>query len=198
MQSSSMASRMNCFRAFFVFLLVISIAHADGIFNLKKYGAVSGKGDSTKVTLSHAKSMAQIVFSPKPKKLISSRILFLIQALQDAWRDACAATGQPQLVIPYGDYTVGPVQFKGQCNGSVTIQLDGNLLADTNLNRYTRHWLEFQYIDGLTIKGKGKLDGQGTTAWPQNACPKKWNCKLLPMVRLFIYYVSVCLLCIAN
>lgn len=121
-------------------------------------------------------------------------MLLFWQALQKAWTDACAATGQPQLVIPKGDYTVGPVLFKGKCKGSVTIQLDGNLLADTNLNRYTSNWLDFQYVDGLTIKGKGKLDGQGSTAWPHNTCPKKWHCKLLPMVRfkqlLTSYYVT--------
>lgn len=45
-----MASHSNFFGAFFV-LALVSVSNADGTFNLKAYGAVSGKGDSTKVSI---------------------------------------------------------------------------------------------------------------------------------------------------
>ncbi|XP_020266943.1 exopolygalacturonase-like [Asparagus officinalis] len=140
------------FSGAFLLFLFVSFANGITVFDLKKYGGV-------------------------PNGKTDST-----KALQKAWDDACAAEGSAQITIPFGDYLVGPVLFKGKCKGPITIQLDGNLLADTNLNRYTSNWLEFQYIDGLTIRGRGKLDGQGTTAWPHNNCPDNWKCKLLPMV----------------
>lgn len=106
--------------------------------------------------------------------------------MEQAWADACASPGGAQITIPKGNFWVGPVVFNGQkCqNGTYVFQIDGNLLADTNLGKYKQNWLDFRYINGLVIKGSGTLDGQGASAWPQNFCSKKWACHLLPQVHI--------------
>ena len=43
-------------------------------------------------------------------------------------------------------------------------------------------WIEFAWIEGLTLTGGGVLDGQGAEAWPFSKCPTSPNCDLLPIV----------------
>jgi galacturan 1,4-alpha-galacturonidase len=103
------------------------------------------------------------------------------KALEEAWASACGGTGKNTILIPKGDYLVGALDFKGPCKGDgVTIQVDGNLLASTDLSQYKSNWIEIQRVDNLVITGKGKLDGQGSAVWSKNACAKKYNCKILP------------------
>ncbi|CAD6336311.1 unnamed protein product [Miscanthus lutarioriparius] len=58
------------------------------------------------------------------------------KAVQEAWTSACGGTGKQTILIPKGDYLVGPLNFTGPCKGDVTIQVDGNLLATTDLSQY--------------------------------------------------------------
>jgi galacturan 1,4-alpha-galacturonidase len=62
------------------------------------------------------------------------------------------------------------------------VRLKGNLLALTDLGRFSTNWVEFQYIKGLKVAGGGTLNAQGASAWPQNECPNKSQCKTLPTV----------------
>ena len=89
----------------------------------------------------------------------------------------CAAEGRPKLIVPGR-----PSSVQGQMQRGGGDTLERELLDDPNIDRYASNWLDFQYVNGLTIKGHGKLDGQGELAWPQNQCPKRWSCMLLPMV----------------
>ncbi|KAG6487153.1 hypothetical protein ZIOFF_055736 [Zingiber officinale] len=109
------------------------------------------------------------------------------KAFQAAWDVSCAVEGNPTILIPKGSYLVGPLLFKGPCKGVMTIDLRGQLLASTNLNAYTKNWVDFQYINGLVISGGGIFNGQGSSAWPYNKCPKKWSCKILPMSLVFSF-----------
>ncbi|KAK8444472.1 hypothetical protein SEVIR_9G140100v4 [Setaria viridis] len=102
------------------------------------------------------------------------------KALEEAWASACGGTGKNTIMIPKGDYLVGPLNFTGPCKGDVTIQVDGNLLASTDLSLYKGNWIEILRVDNLVITGKGKLDGQGSAVWSKNACAKKYDCKILP------------------
>lgn len=67
--------------------------------------------------------------------------------------------------------------------------LQGHLKATTDLSEYgfSAGWVEFGWVEGLTLTGGGTLDGQGAKAWPYNDCPTDSNCKLLPTVCFMTY-----------
>jgi galacturan 1,4-alpha-galacturonidase len=109
-----------------------------------------------------------------------------VQAVQDAWTSACEATGSATVVIPKGDYLVGPLNFTGPCKGSnIAIQLDGNLLGSNDLDKYTASWIELSHVNNIGITGSGTLDGQGTAVYSKS---KTDNVKAMPNVRTFVMH----------
>ncbi|XVF44681.1 hypothetical protein PTKIN_Ptkin02bG0143700 [Pterospermum kingtungense] len=106
------------------------------------------------------------------------------KAFRAAWKEACEAKGEVDLVIPKGTYLVGPVKFAGPCQNvsKITVHVKGYLKATTNLSKYGdgSGWVEFRWVEGLTLTGGGTFDGQGAKAWPYNRCSTDLNCKLLP------------------
>ncbi|XXG58564.1 hypothetical protein AAC387_Pa04g0847 [Persea americana] len=105
------------------------------------------------------------------------------QAFQDTWTAACGSSGPATIIVPKGDYWMGPLKFTGPCKGvpSITMKLDGHLLAETDLNKFpSGDWVYFGWIDGLTITGTGVFDGQGASIWHLNDCQQNEKCKLLP------------------
>ncbi|XP_051199502.1 exopolygalacturonase [Lolium perenne] len=167
-----MAIRDVAIRVFFL-LLVVSVAYAkdkeekkdekkdektegaaseaDGTYDITKLGAKDdGKTDCTK-------------------------------EVEEAWASACGGTGKQTIVIPKGDFLTGPLNFTGPCKGdSVTIKLEGNLLASNDLAKYKSNWIEIMRVKNLAITGKGTLDGQGKAVWTKNSCAKSYDCKILP------------------
>ncbi|KAL3581094.1 hypothetical protein D5086_018929 [Populus alba] len=101
-----------------------------------------------------------------------------------AWKEACRATGKVKLLIPKGMYLIGPVKFAGPCKNvsSLTVYMKGYLKATTKLSSYGSGtgWVEFGWLERLTLTGGGTFDGQGAKAWPYNNCTKDSKCKLLP------------------
>ncbi|CAL5007067.1 unnamed protein product [Urochloa decumbens] len=139
----------------FALLASASVAAAN-VMNVKNYGA---KGNG-------------VVDDTKP--------------LMSAWKAACAAAGAVTLVVPTGTYYIGPVQFHGPCKAStLTFQLQGTLKAATDLKRFGNDWIEFGWVNGLTVAG-GVIDGQGAASWPFNKCPVRKDCKVLPTSVLFV------------
>ncbi|CAL4998046.1 unnamed protein product [Urochloa decumbens] len=137
-------------------LLASASAAAANVVNVKNYGA---KGNG-------------VVDDTKP--------------LMSAWKAACAAAGAVTLVVPAGTYYIGPVQFHGPCKAStLTFQLQGTLKAATDLKRFGNDWIEFGWVNGLTVAG-GVIDGQGAASWPFNKCPVRKDCKVLPTSVLFV------------
>ncbi|XP_050261315.1 exopolygalacturonase-like [Quercus robur] len=106
------------------------------------------------------------------------------RAFRTAWKKACESSGSVNLLIPKGTYLIGHIEFTGPCNNvsSLTVHLKGYLKATTDLSKYgfSAGWVEFGWVEGLTLTGGGTLDGQGAKAWPYNDCPTDSNCKLLP------------------
>ncbi|KAL6603835.1 hypothetical protein ACP70R_044196 [Stipagrostis hirtigluma subsp. patula] len=102
------------------------------------------------------------------------------KALLQAWTSACGGAGKQTILIPSGDYLVGALNFTGPCNGGVTVQLDGNLLASTDLSRFPANWIEIARVDNLVVTGAGTLDGRGAAAWRRNDCATSYDCKVLP------------------
>lgn len=76
-----------------------------------------------------------------------------------------------------------PVEFTGPCKGPVDFVISGILKASTHNSKvFTTKWINFQYVDKLTITGGGTLDGQGAVSWGLNDCDKNSNCQSLPIV----------------
>ncbi|KAF0924540.1 hypothetical protein E2562_010180 [Oryza meyeriana var. granulata] len=134
--------------------------HGNPTFNVKNYGAEgNGANDDTK-------------------------------ALMSAWKAACAAAGAVTLVLPSGTYYIGPVQFHGPCSkaSTITFLMQGTLKAATDLKRFGNDWIEFGWVNQLTVSGQNgaTIDGQGAASWPFNKCPIRKDCKVLPTSVLFV------------
>ena len=125
------------------------------------------------------------------------------------WKAACGTAGAVTMLVPAGIYHIGPVQFHGPCKAStLTFQLQasrrseiiinqlpdlqlgpsnmgssvqGTLKAATDLKQFGNDWIEFGWVNGLTVTG-GTIDGQGAASWPFNKCPVRKDCKVLPTV----------------
>ncbi|KFK28496.1 hypothetical protein AALP_AA7G003400 [Arabis alpina] len=113
------------------------------------------------------------------------------KAFVAAWDKACKSSSRSVLfIIPRGEFYVGPLRFSGPCTNvtNLTVQVEGHLKASTDLSKYRSGsgWIEFGWINGLTLTGGGTFDGQGALAWPYNNCASDHNCKLLPTSLKFV------------
>ncbi|KAI8021078.1 hypothetical protein LOK49_LG03G03917 [Camellia lanceoleosa] len=77
--------------------------------------------------------------------------------------------------------------FGAQANGHAD-DTKGYLKATTDLSKYgsSAGWVEFGWVEGLTLTGGGTFDGQGAKAWPYNKCSIDSSCKLLPTNLKFV------------
>ncbi|KAK6265357.1 hypothetical protein QUC31_016194 [Theobroma cacao] len=104
-----------------------------------------------------------------------------------AFKAACNYNGNAMMVIPDGNFLIGPVIFSGPCfNPSpLIIQANGMVKAQSDISYYAggaddTDWITFQSIDGLILTGHGTFHGQGAEVWKYNNCGKKSNCVRLP------------------
>ncbi|KGN43473.2 exopolygalacturonase clone GBGA483 [Cucumis sativus] len=149
--SSSTISRSTTFILFLFIGLITNAQAAD--FHVKRYGArANGNSDDS-------------------------------QAIMKAWKDACSSTKPSKIVIPGGRYVVDSMKFQGPCLAPIHVQVEGRLQAPTNIKkmRNDASWIVFQYINGLTLSGKGTFDGRGSLAWKQNQCASSGKCGSLPI-----------------
>lgn len=85
--------------------------------------------------------------------------------------------------------------FYLELNMASNVQVyQGYLKAATNLSLYSSGggWIEFGWLEGLTLTGGGTFDGQGAKAWPFNSCGTHLSCKLLPTVCSLTIMILVC------
>ncbi|KAJ8773823.1 hypothetical protein K2173_008286 [Erythroxylum novogranatense] len=93
------------------------------------------------------------------------------KAFQAAWASACIVEASMMLVPAEYVFLVGPISFSGPyCKQNIVFQLDGTIVAPTNSNawgagRGLLQWLEFTKLVGITIRGKGTIDGSGSVWW---------------------------------
>ncbi|GLT50360.1 hypothetical protein SLA2020_238500 [Shorea laevis] len=91
------------------------------------------------------------------------------KAFEAAWTGACKV--QASMVnVPAGfTFLVGPVSFSGPyCQANIVFQLDGTIIAPTDSKSWGRgllQWLEFTKLKGITVQGKGIIDGRGSGWW---------------------------------
>ncbi|PIN25621.1 Polygalacturonase [Handroanthus impetiginosus] len=73
----------------------------------------------------------------------------------------------------------------------MTFLIDGTLRAPTDPREFFNDtWIGFRYVDKLTVKGGGYLDGQGISAWKYNDCSKNPHCKPLPTTLRFDFITN--------
>ncbi|KAK8982701.1 hypothetical protein V6N11_046614 [Hibiscus sabdariffa] len=106
------------------------------------------------------------------------------------FKAACNFHGDAMMVIPEGDFLIGPVIFSGPCfnPSSLIIQANGMVKAQSDISYYTggadgTDWITFQSLkNGLILSGDGTFHGQGAHTWKYNDCAHKSKCVRLPAV----------------
>ncbi|KAM7266779.1 hypothetical protein ACFE04_008945 [Oxalis oulophora] len=91
------------------------------------------------------------------------------KAFLAAWNVACKIAGSTVLVPSGSVFLVGPVSFVGPyCAPNIIFQLDGKITAPTSASVWEGgllQWIQFKKLEGITIIGKGIIDGQGLVWW---------------------------------
>ncbi|KAM5586531.1 exopolygalacturonase-like [Rosa sericea] len=112
------------------------------------------------------------------------------QAFLKAWNDACKWTGRARVLVPGGIFKLFPVVFSGPCNGPIAFLIMGTLRASTDPSTFnSENWINFRYLEQLTVAGGGTLDGQGSFVWPLNNCNNR-PCKTLPISLSFDFVTN--------
>ncbi|CAB4291040.1 unnamed protein product [Prunus armeniaca] len=162
-------------------------------------GGVFGKGVNSEGRSLHHRAKNSAVFdvmsfgARADGRTDDSNVGSQFPAFMAAWKEACQSRGRVHITIPKGTYIIGPIKFSGPCLNvsSLTLRVKarlGYLKATTDLRKYGfgGGWLEFAWMEGLTLTGGGTFDGRGARAWPHNKCPTDSNCKLLPTSLKFV------------
>ncbi|KAK9673453.1 hypothetical protein RND81_12G169100 [Saponaria officinalis] len=94
------------------------------------------------------------------------------QAFLNAWDAACASSTASKVYVPKGSYLLKSIVFKGNCKSHILFAIHGTLFAHDVYDE--EHWIDFQDIDGLRIKG-GVLNAKGQDIWDckssHDGCP---------------------------
>ncbi|KAK4721357.1 hypothetical protein R3W88_011590 [Solanum pinnatisectum] len=74
------------------------------------------------------------------------------------------------MLVPSGYvFLLGPISFSGPyCQHNILFQLDGTIIAPADAEAWGSgffQWLDFTKLVGITIKGSGKIDGNGAVWW---------------------------------
>ncbi|KAH9773211.1 Pectin lyase-like superfamily protein [Citrus sinensis] len=114
-------------------------SHHSSVFNVKDFGAKgNGVSDDTK-------------------------------AFEAAWAAACKVEASIMMVPAESVFLVGPISFSGPyCQANIIFQLDGTVIAPTGSKDWGKGllwWLDFTKLKGITIQGKGIIDGRGSVWW---------------------------------
>ncbi|XP_041013113.1 polygalacturonase At1g48100-like isoform X1 [Juglans microcarpa x Juglans regia] len=91
------------------------------------------------------------------------------QAFRAAWAAACKVEASMMIIPSNYIFLVGPISFSGPyCQPNIVFQLDGTIIAPTSSKVWGKgllQWLEFTKLRGITIQGKGVIDGRGSVWW---------------------------------
>ncbi|XWS69023.1 hypothetical protein CRYUN_Cryun04dG0144000 [Craigia yunnanensis] len=91
------------------------------------------------------------------------------KAFQAAWAAACKVEASTVVVPVEFVFLVGPISFSGPyCQANIVFQLDGRIIAPTDSQPWGKgvlQWLEFTKLRGITVQGKGIIDGRGSGWW---------------------------------
>ncbi|KAM3411340.1 hypothetical protein ACQJBY_003154 [Aegilops geniculata] len=99
-------------------------------------------------------------------------------AIKTAWDTACQDDGEGVVLAAAGhSFLVHTTTFTGPCQGSVTLQIDGTIVAPSEPTTWPanskRNWLVFYKADGMALRGSGLIDGKGQKWWDLPCKPHK-------------------------
>ncbi|KAL8136698.1 hypothetical protein V2J09_002699 [Rumex salicifolius] len=80
----------------------------------------------------------------------------IVGALSKAWNKACVSpAANNKVVIPKGDYLMGPITLKGPCKGPIQLEVAGNIKASADPADFDGRdaLLTINYVDRLTVAG---------------------------------------------
>ncbi|KAK9067296.1 hypothetical protein SSX86_014622 [Deinandra increscens subsp. villosa] len=94
------------------------------------------------------------------------------KAFEAAWLAACKLEAST-MVVPKGSvFLIKPISFSGpNCQSNIVFQLDGKIIAPQRSGNWESgllQWLEFTKLNGITIRGTGVIDGQGSGWWSES------------------------------
>ncbi|XP_010684341.2 exopolygalacturonase clone GBGE184 [Beta vulgaris subsp. vulgaris] len=105
-----------------------------------------------------------------------------------AWQKAChCSQGPSKVVIPNGEFVVAEVIFAGRCKSQVTVELQGNIVADPDVSQFPNHeFIVFEDVDGVTLTGHGTIDVSNQANKSCNPHNKDANFfNLMPTVKVY-------------
>lgn len=117
------------------------------------------------------------------------------KAFIKAWTQACASPTPTKILIPAGTYKLTGIDVRGPCKAPIGVQVDGTIQAPSDINLVQKgsdQWVRFQYINSLTLSGKGVFDGQGAAVWKKGGAA--WSkgsstSTKISMVNILIYFI---------
>ncbi|KAK6913097.1 Glycoside hydrolase, family 28 [Dillenia turbinata] len=90
-------------------------------------------------------------------------------AFEATWAAACKVAASTMLIPSGSVFLVKPISFSGpNCGPNMVFQLDGKIIAPTSSGAWGNgvlEWINFTKLKGITITGKGVIDGQGPAWW---------------------------------
>ncbi|KAF8756305.1 hypothetical protein HU200_011126 [Digitaria exilis] len=94
-------------------------------------------------------------------------------AFHKAWAEACSSAQPATVLVPAGkSYLLKETSLSGPCKSKVTLKLDGTLVAPDDKSGWGTQghpkWISFDNVDGLTVTGKGTMDGRGKSSWKRS------------------------------
>ncbi|KAJ4711086.1 Polygalacturonase [Melia azedarach] len=91
------------------------------------------------------------------------------KAFEAAWAAACKVEASTMMVPAGSVFLVGPISFSGPyCQANIVFQLDGTIVAPTSSKDWGKGllwWIDFTKLRGITVQGKGIIDGRGSVWW---------------------------------
>ncbi|KAI5604750.1 hypothetical protein BDE02_01G308400 [Populus trichocarpa] len=91
------------------------------------------------------------------------------EAFGATWAAACKVEASTMIVPSGYVFLLHSVSFSGPgCEADIVFQLDGKIIAPTTPGAWKSgllQWIEFTKLNGITIQGKGIIDGQGSVWW---------------------------------
>ncbi|WCJ23232.1 Pectin lyase-like superfamily protein [Euphorbia peplus] len=94
------------------------------------------------------------------------------EAFLAAWKEACSVdSGTGVVLAPFGYFfMIRSTIFTGPCKSNVVFQVDGCLMPPDGPEEWPEkdskmQWLVFYRLDGISLTGKGTIEGNGEKWW---------------------------------